>query len=321
MDNKELVSIIVPVFNADRYLAECLDSMLSQTYTNLDIVLVDDGSTDASAELCDSYARKDKRITVIHKKNGGVSDARNVALDMVKGDYITFVDADDILSADAVSLLLTTALEFNADISAARVMKFVDTPPVLKPKQDNKTVVFSSKEALAAMYYRKIPGYACGKLFSRIIAQGIRFPVGISFGEDTHWVSYAMKKASRIAISDGTVYYYRQVSTSAVHKGFTSSSMTLLDSTDLLYEAFSDEGEEIKKGIISKEFYVSVDLLGRVYGLKEYAAEKKRIVDKINSCKKTILLDKENTIFVRMMALVAMLSTELLGFVSSRRNL
>ena len=100
-----LISIIVPVYKVEPYLHKCVDSILSQTYTHLEIFLVDDGSPDNCGKICDDFARKDKRIKVIHKKNGGLSDARNVAIDVAKGEYITFVDSDDFVTSDYVETL------------------------------------------------------------------------------------------------------------------------------------------------------------------------------------------------------------------------
>lgn len=100
-----LISVIVPCYNVMEYLPKCVESILSQTYKNLEIILVDDGSTDSSGKICDGYAAKDNRIKVIHKKNGGLSDARNVALDVMKGEYVTFIDSDDYVANDYVEFL------------------------------------------------------------------------------------------------------------------------------------------------------------------------------------------------------------------------
>ncbi len=116
VDNKPLVSIIVPVFNVEKYLPKCIESLLRQTYTNLEIILSDDGSTDESPFICDRYSACDSRIKVIHKENGGLSDARNAALDILTGVYVTFVDSDDYLEADAIETLITTAIRHHVPI-------------------------------------------------------------------------------------------------------------------------------------------------------------------------------------------------------------
>ena len=112
-----LISIIVPVYNVESYLKKCLESIINQTYKNIEIILIDDGSTDSSGKICDDYANKDKRIKVIHKQNGGVSDARNTALDICRGDYIGFIDSDDYIELDMYETLLKFLLNNNLDVA------------------------------------------------------------------------------------------------------------------------------------------------------------------------------------------------------------
>lgn len=125
MEDK-LISIIIPVYNVERYLRECIDSIIAQTYKNLEIILVDDGSSDKSGEICDEYSKKDSRIKVIYKKNGGLSDARNVALDIAKGDYIGFIDSDDYIEKDMFQILYNLAEEYNAEISSISFYKMLE---------------------------------------------------------------------------------------------------------------------------------------------------------------------------------------------------
>lgn len=113
---KKLISVMVPVYNVAPYITNCLESLIHQTYTNLEIILVDDGSTDNSLEICQEYAKKDKRIKVIHKENGGLSTARNAGLDVATGDYYSFVDSDDYISTRFYEIMLNVALEHSADI-------------------------------------------------------------------------------------------------------------------------------------------------------------------------------------------------------------
>lgn len=125
MEDK-LISIIIPVYNVQNYLRECIDSVIAQTYKNLEIILVDDGSPDKSGEICDEYSKKDARIKVIHKENGGLSDARNVALDIAKGEYIGFIDSDDYVEKDMFETLHTLAVEHNAEISSISFYKTLE---------------------------------------------------------------------------------------------------------------------------------------------------------------------------------------------------
>ena len=114
---KELISIIVPVYNVEKYLNRCIDSLISQTYQNIEIILVDDGSTDSSSEIVDGYLKKDNRIKVFHKDNGGLSDARNKGIEISKGKYLSFVDSDDYVTNTYIETLYNTIIEYEADIS------------------------------------------------------------------------------------------------------------------------------------------------------------------------------------------------------------
>ena len=114
------ISVIVPIFNVENYVRKCVDSILNQTFSDIEIILVDDGSTDASGRICDEYLSKDDRIRVIHKENGGLSDARNAGLDMCTGEYIGFVDGDDYIDGDMYELLYKNLIQYDADISMCR---------------------------------------------------------------------------------------------------------------------------------------------------------------------------------------------------------
>ena len=117
MRQDELISVIVPVYNVEKYIDKCIKSIISQDYTNLEIWLVDDGSTDSSGEVCDKYAESDQRIIVIHKDNGGLSDARNVALDRMQGKYVLFIDSDDYIEKNYISYLYMLLKDYQSDIS------------------------------------------------------------------------------------------------------------------------------------------------------------------------------------------------------------
>ena len=132
-----LVSIIVPIYKVEPYLRRCLNSIVNQTYTNLEIILVDDGSPDGCPQICDEYAAKDKRIVVIHKKNGGLSDARNTGLDICKGEYISFVDSDDWVDEGYIEKLLSFTQKENADIAIGENIR---TKGCSKPAKENITI-------------------------------------------------------------------------------------------------------------------------------------------------------------------------------------
>ena len=139
MDN-ELISIVIPIYNVEKYIEKCLDSVIKQTYKNIEIILVDDGSPDNCGKICDSYANNDKRIQVIHKENGGLSDARNVGIERANGKYITFVDSDDYIELDYIEYLYTLIKKYNTKISFCKVnVVFNENNTDNKLENNNKT--------------------------------------------------------------------------------------------------------------------------------------------------------------------------------------
>ena len=212
-----LISVIVPVYNVEAWLPRCIDSILAQTYRNLEILLVDDGSRDASGRICDEYAAQDERIRVFHKENGGQSSARNLALDKAVGDYVTFVDSDDWLEPDAYEPMLELARQENVklvcagryDVSARTGQKSVG----LCPKGQE---ILSAEEMLGRLFtWDGCDSSPCDKLFHRSLFREIRFPTR-SNCEDVAIVYRLVELAERCAMLDKPIYnyYHRPGSTS-----------------------------------------------------------------------------------------------------------
>lgn len=201
----ELISVVVPVYRVEMYLHECVDSILNQTYRNLEVILVDDGSPDGCPEICDEYAAKDERVKVIHKKNGGLSDARNVGMAVARGEYLSFVDSDDMLPADAMEILLHTAISEQADLVIGGHSRFEEVPMSADDLQ------FSVKrwmpvEAMADMLRNGCASWA--RLYRRELHQSLPFPVG-EINEDEAIVLELLERCNCIAVTNAVVYYYR----------------------------------------------------------------------------------------------------------------
>lgn len=206
---EKLVSVIVAVYNIEEYLPRCVDSILAQTYKNLEIILVDDGSTDRSGSICDAYAGKDGRITVIHKKNGGLSDARNAGLDKASGEYIGFVDGDDWIEEDMYRAMYYACERENAQVAACRY-KQITKSGIIDASGEN-SVSLSKREALEI--------YICGderyliynsvwsKLFAKELIRGMRFPVGKN-SEDIMFTTKAFCGMERLVYLDRAYYNY-----------------------------------------------------------------------------------------------------------------
>lgn len=173
------VSVIVPVYNVEKYLDRCVESIIKQTYENLEIILVNDGSTDSSGNMCDNYALNDKRIKVIHKKNGGLSSARNAGIDSASGDYYCFVDSDDWIANNMIETLLNLCDKYEAEISACTFQKMLDSSTQIESENSPEIKTYTSKEALANMFYSGSIGWSAAyKLYRSDLFKNIRYPVG-----------------------------------------------------------------------------------------------------------------------------------------------
>ena len=175
---QSLVSMIVPVYNTEKYIERCVESIINQTHQNLDIILVDDGSTDGSSEKCDYYAKKDQRIRVIHKKNGGQSSARNAGLDICKGAYISFVDSDDWIEPDMYSTLLRELERYGASLAVCgRYDAYEGSKEKSVGKTFEKDGIFRSYDILPQMTLGVISDFSvCDKLHRRDLWENTRFP-------------------------------------------------------------------------------------------------------------------------------------------------
>ena len=206
---KPLISIIVPIYNVEAYLAKCINSIISQTYGNLEIFLVDDGSPDRCGLICDEYAKQDARIKVIHKKNGGLSDARNVAIDVAKGEYITFVDSDDYVANDYVESLYKLIVENDAQMSITRCIPFFEGMKPVHIRQTKITKVFDTYNALISLFYQKdFDNAAWAKMYHcSLFKSDIRYPTGWLY-EDLPTTYKLMMLCNKIAFSSYENYYY-----------------------------------------------------------------------------------------------------------------
>ena len=250
MKNK-LVSIVLPIYNVEKYIKYCLETVINQTYKNIEIILVDDGSTDMSGTICDEYERKDSRIKVIHKENGGLSDARNAGLKIANGEYITFVDSDDCIAYNFIEILVTMMEKNNAEISICNY-KSVEEDFSLKEKnlEDNinKVHTFNNIECIKEMYFAKIKGLefvAWGKMYLKklFLNNEIIYPKG-KIHEDTYTTYKLIYNAKKIVFNEMKLYYYRQRNGSIMNTKF---NIKYLDKLEAILEtcAFFDKNSQV----------------------------------------------------------------------------
>ena len=211
-----MISVVVPVYNVASYLPQCLDSLLSQTYKDLEIIIVNDGSTDDSPQICDSYATKDRRVKVVHKTNGGLSDARNVGVTQATGDRIYFADSDDWVDKNAILKLYEFAIANDCDIVQGNM--YYAYPDYLLYRnvslQEHKKMVLKREEAMRELIINdRIKNFAWGKLYKTCLVRNLEFPIG-KFFEDSFWQHLVIDRIERYGIIDEPLYYYRQRSDS-----------------------------------------------------------------------------------------------------------
>lgn len=241
-----LISIIVPVYNVEHYLRKCVDSICCQTYKNLEIVLVDDGSTDYSGSLCDEFAANDSRIKVIHKSNGGLSDARNAGMKLASGKWWMFVDSDDYLTLDTAETLLCAAVENHCEIAVCNMMRIYEEgeqEPFYCPVTE--LTIWAGRQRFETLRQPSV----CNKLFRADLFKGVYFPKG-KFYEDTFVYHVLAYRASRIALTGLNGYYYLSRRGSILGQPrFTDRYFDLIESVHeravfLLDHGVSDYGEE-----------------------------------------------------------------------------
>ena len=207
----ELISVIVPIYNVDKYLERCIDSIINQTYKNLEIILVDDGSTDDCPRICDEYQKKDSRIKVIHKENGGLSDTRNKGIDIAKGKYYGFIDSDDYIDADMYAILYKNIVETHSDIAVCgRYIDYEDGNTKKMTNENRSNILMDRIEALKKLNnYSDFDMSACDKLYSAKLWKDIRYPYG-KICEDYYTTYKLFDKSNKVVFVPKALYHYFQ---------------------------------------------------------------------------------------------------------------
>lgn len=241
-----LISIIIPVYNTEKYLEKCVNSIIDQTYNNIEIILVDDGSTDNSPYICDKLNNKNNNIKVFHKKNEGVSKARNYGIEKANGTYLLFVDSDDYIDKNMISSLYNNLIKYNADISMCNIIrinekgKYIDCFNKNIDNEKTNISIMNKEEFISNILdYKYYFTYATNKLIKKEIIKEIRFRENIYYNEDGVFfldLSNAIDKA--VYIGPVKYYYYLQNGTNANSQKFNERYATILDSFEIMENYF-----------------------------------------------------------------------------------
>ena len=253
----DLISIIIPVYKVEKYLEKCIESVFKQTYTNLQIILVDDGSPDNCGKICDEYAKKDSRIEVIHKANGGLSDARNVGISKAKGRYIGFVDSDDYIKEDMYEILLNLIKKYDADVSICNLYDVIDGNECIRNKE-NGIREYSRIDILKEILLDKnIQSYAWNKLYKKELFDEIKYPIGKKY-EDIGTTFYLFEKCNKIVVTSEPEYYYLKRADSLVNNVTES---TILDYTEIIIQRYLYIKQNIKELRKYNNYYLAKTLI------------------------------------------------------------
>lgn len=254
---KDLISIIIPVYKVEKYLEKCIESVLKQTYTNLQVILVDDGSPDNCGKICDEYAKKDSRIEVIHKVNGGLSDARNVGIAKAKGKYIGFVDSDDYIKEDMYEILINLIKEYDADVSICNLYDVIEGKEYIRNKE-NGIKEYNRIDILKEVLLDKnIQSYAWNKLYKKELFNEIKYPIGKKY-EDIGTTFYIFEKCNKVVVTSEPEYYYLKRADSLVNNVTES---TVLDYTEIIIQRYLYTQKNIEELRKYNNYYLAKTLI------------------------------------------------------------
>ena len=301
------ISVIVPVYKVEAYLPRCVESLLSQTYKDFEIILVDDGSPDTCPVMCDAYAKKYSNIHALHKENGGLSDARNAGMTIAKGEYVTFVDSDDYVHPAYLEMLMQ-GIRQGADFSVCGFTEVYDGNGIedLDTSRISATCV-NAKEGLAEILYQGFHDVsACGILLPASLARKYPFPKGKLF-EDLYTTYKFYLAAETVAFIRVPLYYYYQRKGSIMGRRNKAFIHDLLESSDQLVEACRGKGALIEQAAMNKQFSNYCRLILQTSDLKKkYPNQYRRIVTTLKEERMAVLMDKRARMKNRLAALALM---------------
>ncbi len=286
-----VVSIIVPVYKVERYLDRCVQSIVAQTFTDLEVILVDDGSPDKSGDMCDEWSRKDERIRVIHKKNGGLSDARNYGLDAAMGEYVAFIDSDDWIDSDMIQLLYDAIQKYRADIAECSWRCIYRDRIEEETENTGEYItgdnIFALRCEIQWKYFKSI---ACNKLYKKRVLQDVRFPVG-KLHEDEYTTHLAFYNARRLVYVDLSKYNYDRTREDSITASFREKNLDVIDALQSRVDFFYEKGlVEVQQDMENLYFNI---LLDRIYKCYIYKIRTQRVKKLIRDTNEKYFLNME----------------------------
>lgn len=256
-----MVSIIIPAYNVEKYIGDCLQSVTAQSFRDIEIIVVNDGSTDSTRNIIEEIALTDNRLRVINKTNGGLSDARNAGLDVARGEWLVFVDGDDMLASDAVEILLHAAQGTDSEIACGRYTRRLPFPTRNRLPKEIRTTVLTADEAILDILYQKhIEPSAWGKIYRSEIFRNLRFRKGILY-EDLDLFDSVFNLARKVALTDAVVSFYRP-NPGSILGTFNTRRLDVLDVTRRLEERCRNRSVEFGRAAADRRLSANFNILG-----------------------------------------------------------
>lgn len=289
---QDLISVIIPIYKVEQYLNRCVDSVINQTYSNLEIILVDDGSPDKCPQICDEYNKKDSRIKVIHKQNGGLSDARNVGIKLSSGKYITFIDSDDYVDSDYVEYLYYLINKYKTKMSMCLYKAIYDSGSVITMENGNEYCLSSHDTLERILYHEGINVASVAKLYDKSLFEKVEFPKGKIF-EDTFTTYKLVDQCDLIAIGMISKYNYMIRGNSILTGKFSLKKLTLIDAYEEMGNYILERYPDLYNAVIRSRVYANISTLRQMIYSKPRLKEKEKEIRKyILQNKKTVLHNK-----------------------------
>ena len=310
------VSIIIPVYNVEKYLPRCVKSVLDQTYNDIEVILIDDGTKDNSGVMCDEYASRNENIKVIHKENGGLSSARNAGIEIATGDAIFFLDSDDYLSTACIEKIVCLMEENDSDISIIQ-MKYIpeNENNECAENESKNVVVMGSEKAIEESLYQRL--YSCcapAKLYKRSAIGNIRFPLG-RIAEDLATCHLFLNNANRIVYSNYYGYYYRQHESSIMHL-FSPKRMDALEWAEGIELFCKTSYPEILNAAKCRTFNVAIHLF---FDVQDFYEQKqlyeKRLWNSIIRTRKDVIVNRKARGRERVAALLTLIGKQVVNLI------
>lgn len=291
----DLISVVVPIYGVEKFLKLCVDSILGQTYKNLEIFLVDDESPDQCPGWCDEYAKQDERVITLHKKNGGLSDARNAVMDRLHGNYIVFVDSDDFLDISYIENLYRMIIKTKSDIAVCSWNE-IDENNIYLPEfaefDEHQTQVWGKIRALRALLYQvPIDNSVWSKMYRRELFEGIYFPKGKLY-EDFATMYKVFSRADKVCYNPYPGYQYMLRGTGIMLQNFTVKKMDLIDFADEMRTVLMKQYPELENAIWSRFFRANCHIYLQIPSEKKYKKYRKRVEKNIRMSRGKVLRDR-----------------------------